>query len=110
MKVYSDLEFDIILKNVSALASSDVVADAILSTTPTTDLDVANKLLTQTGDAVNVLASHRPNLMFDDIEPLLSKARVGASLTPKELLSVTDHVRALHSLKTNVESMDGCDS
>lgn len=110
MKVFTDLEFDIILKNVAALAPSEVVSNAILATVPTNDLDIANKLLTRTGDAVNVLASHRPSLMFDDIETLLSKARVGATLTPKELLSVSDHIRALRSLKTNVESMDECDS
>ncbi|MDE6200922.1 MAG: endonuclease MutS2 [Clostridiales bacterium] len=110
MKVYNDLEFNTILKSIAALAQSPVVAETILSTMPTTDLDEANKLLTQTGDAVNVLASHRPSLAFEDIELLLSKAKVGASLTPKELLSVTEHIRALRSLKNNVESMDGCDS
>ena len=110
MKVYNDLEFNTILKSVAALAQSSVVAEAILDTLPTTDLDKANKLLTQTGDAVNVLASHRPSLAFEDIELLLSKAKVGAVLTPKELLSVTEHIRALRSLKNNVESMDGCDS
>ncbi|MDE5592794.1 MAG: endonuclease MutS2, partial [Clostridiales bacterium] len=110
MKVFNDLEFNTILKFISALAQSSVVAEAILGTLPTTDLDEANKLLTQTGDAVNVLASHRPSLAFEDIEILLSKAKVGAALTPKELLSVTEHIRALRSLKNNVESMDGCDS
>lgn len=109
MKVYNDLEFNTILKSIAALAHSPVVAEAILNTAPTTDLDEANKLLIQTGDAVNVLASHRPNLAFEDIEILLSKARVGAALTPKELLSVTEHIRALRSLKNNVENMDGCD-
>lgn len=110
MKVYNDLEFNTILKSIAALAQSSVVAEAILNTLPTTDLDAANKLLTQTGDAVNVLASHRPSLAFEDIELLLSKAKVGAVLTPKELLSVTEHIRALRSLKKNVESMDECDS
>ncbi|MDE6617890.1 MAG: endonuclease MutS2 [Clostridiales bacterium] len=110
MKVYSDLEFNTILKSIAALAQSQVVAEAILNTLPTTDLDVANKLLTQTSDAVNVLASHRPSLAFEDIETLLSKAKVGAVLTPKELLSVTEHIRAVRSLKNNVESMYECDS
>lgn len=110
MKVYKDLEFDIILQRIAALAPSPVVADAIIASQPTTDLDEANKLLTQTADAVNVLASHRPSLAFEDIGTLLNKAKVGASLTPKELLSVTEHIRALRSLKTNVENTDGCDS
>lgn len=110
MKVYNDLEFNTILKSIAALAQSSAVSEAILNTLPTTDLDEAGKLLTQTSDAVNVLASHRPSLAFEDIELLLSKAKVGAVLTPKELLSVTEHIRALRSLKNNVESMDGCDS
>lgn len=110
MKAYRDLEFDIILNKIAALAASTVVAEAIQNTVPTTDLDQARKLLTQTGDAVNVLASHRPNLAFEDIGVLLGKAKVGAALTPKELLSVTEHIRALRSLKNNVENTDGCDS
>ncbi|MDE6028954.1 MAG: hypothetical protein K2F90_01375 [Clostridiales bacterium] len=110
MKVYNDLEFNTILNSVAALTQSSVVAEAILDTLPTTDLDRANKLLTQTGDAVNVLASHRPSLAFEDVELILSKANVGAVLTLKELLSVTEHIRALRSLKNNVESMDECDS
>lgn len=110
MKVYRDLEFDTILIKIAALAASPVVAEAIQNIVPTTDLNEAKKLLTQTGDAVNVLASHRPSLAFDDIGVLLSKAKVGASLTPKELLSVTEHIRAVRSLKNNVENTDGCDS
>ncbi|MDE7164486.1 MAG: endonuclease MutS2 [Clostridiales bacterium] len=110
MKVFKDLEFDLILNNISALAASPVVAEAIQNTVPTTDLNDAKKLLTQTGNAVNVLASHRPSLAFDDIGVLLSKAKVGGVLTPKELLSVTEHIRALRSLKNSVESTEGCDS
>ncbi|MCH5155520.1 MAG: endonuclease MutS2 [Clostridiales bacterium] len=110
MNIYRDLEFETILKSIAALAPSSVVADAIIKTEPTTDLAYANKLLTQTGDAVNVLASHRPSLAFEDIGKFLSKAKVGATLSPKEFLAITEHIRALRSLKSNIEDMDECDS
>ena len=110
MKLYRDLEFDTILKSIASLAPSPVVSEAILRTEPTTELEYANKLLTQTGDAVSVLASHRPSLAFEDIGPLLSKAKVGGSLSPRDFLSINEHIRALRSLKNNVEEMDECDS
>ncbi len=110
MKIFKDLEFDIILQQIASMSSSDVVAAAILNTKPTDELDVANKLLTQTGDAITVLASHRPSLYFDDVEPLIAKARVGAVLSPKELLSIKSSINALRSLKTAVECTDGVDS
>ncbi|MCH5154525.1 MAG: endonuclease MutS2 [Clostridiales bacterium] len=110
MKVYRDLEFDTILRSIASLAPSPVVAEAILHTEPTTDLEHANKLLTQTSDAVSVLASHRPNLAFEDIAPLLSKAKVGSSLFPKDFLFINEHIKALRSLKNTVEEMDECDS
>lgn len=110
MKVYQDLDFNIILEKIAGLAPSPVVAQAILNIKPSVFLCDAKKVLLQTGDAINVLASHRPNLSFEDIEQLLNKAKVGAALSPKELLSVTEHIRALRSLKNNVENTDGCDS
>ena len=56
--IYKNLEFNIILGRIAELASSDVVADEIRNTLPNSDESVVNKLLTQTNDAVTVLASH----------------------------------------------------
>lgn len=108
-KAYFDLEFDTVLGLVAALAVAEPVKREILLTSPTTDIDEANKLLLRTSDAVNVLASHRPSLYFEDILPLLEKARVGAALSPAELLKIKGSITALKSLKNCVENMDGCD-
>ena len=70
--IYKNLEFNIILGRIAELASSDVVADEIRNTLPNNDESVVNKLLTQTNDAVTVLASHSPSFAFDDILPILS--------------------------------------
>lgn len=110
MNTFKNLEFDIILDKVAGLSSSSVVAQKIAECVPSNDINDVNKLLTQTGDALNVLASHRPNLSFDDIEPIINKAKVGAVLTPAELLKVKDSISALHSLKSCVEEMNDCDS
>ncbi|MDE6966710.1 MAG: endonuclease MutS2, partial [Clostridiales bacterium] len=108
--IYKNLEFNIILGRIAELASSDVVADEIRNTLPNNDESVVNKLLTQTNDAVTVLASHSPSFAFDDILPILSKAKVGATLSPKELLKVGNVIVVLRALKDCVEHTDGCDS
>lgn len=109
-QLYKNLEFDIILEKISELAASDVVAAEILATEPTVYTEDAQKLLMQTSDALYVLASRRPSLAFDDVLPIVTKARVGAVLQPYELLTVKRAISALRSLKDCVEQSDGCDS
>lgn len=110
MDVGTNLEFNVILEKIASLSSSSVVFDAVLSSAPTNELKIAQKLLRQTGDAITVLASHRPSLAFEDIMPALAKSKVGATLSPRELLDIKDSVRALKSLKSCVENTSGCDA
>ncbi len=109
-EIYKDLEFDKILERVSALSPSEVVAAELLKTEPTANLTDAKKLLTLTEDAMSVLVAHRPDLAFTDILPFIEKAKVGAILHPAELLRISANIRCLRSLKSCVETMDGCDS
>lgn len=109
-QLYQKLEFDIICDRVAALASSDVVRDMIGNTEPTSDLHEAVRLQTQTSDAIAVLASSKPDLAFDDVEPIIAKARVGALLSPAELLKIKRAICALRSLKKCVETAEYCDS
>lgn len=109
-QLFINLEFDVVCKKIAELAASDVTATELLNTRPTTDIVDAEKLLEQVGDAIRILASHRPDLYFFDIAKYIDKARVGASLSPFELLCVRKNIAALRSLKSCVESADGCDS
>ena len=104
------LDFDTVLQKIAAYAAADITAKKIISSVPTTDLDTADKLLTQTGDAIKVLASHRPDLAFDDIAPIVNKACVGATLTPREFLRVKTNISCLRSVKNSINATDGCDS
>ena len=54
--IFKSLEFDIILENVAALTPSQCVADELRRTEPLRDCAQVEKLLTQTGDALTVLA------------------------------------------------------
>ncbi len=108
--LYANLEFDVICDNVAECASAQPVIDELLRTEPVTHVSDAEKLLRQTGDALYILASRHPNLTFDDIVPLINKARVGAILQPFELLKIKSNICALRSLKSCVENSDGCDS
>ncbi|MCH5162592.1 MAG: endonuclease MutS2 [Clostridiales bacterium] len=108
--LYEKLEFDIICQRVAALSASEVVSDRIKCTEPTDDLKTASLLLTQTADAVSILASAKINPAFDDIEPIIAKARVGALLSPAELLKIKHSISELRALKNRVESAEGCDS
>lgn len=108
--IYQNLEFDLILEKVAELAYSETVAEEIYRTEPKTDMRDANKLLSQTSDAIRILASHRPITSFDDIGPLVNKANVGATLQPDELLKIKNNIFALRTLKSCIESADGCDT
>lgn len=109
-RLYKNLEFDVICGKVAECASAQPVIDELLETEPTTHISDADKLLRQTSDALYILASRRPDLTFDDILPLIDKARVGAILQPAEFLKIKRNIAALRSLKSCVENADGCDS
>ncbi len=109
--VYEKLEYNKILKIISEFAVSDVVVSEILdNSAPTNDLSDAELLLLRTAEAMSVLKSSRPNLAFDDISQIIAKAKVGALLSPSELLKVKRSISALRSLKKCVETADECDS
>lgn len=108
--VFKSLEFDTILEHVAALTPSPCVADEIKKIEPSRDAEYVGKLLTQTSDAIRILASHRPIAAFDDISAIVEKANVGAILQPFELLSVKNSVYALRLLKSCVECETECDS
>lgn len=110
MNIYRQLEFDTVLNTVGGFAHSEVVAKKIAETTPLNSLADAEKLLTQTSDALNVLASRSPALAFDDLSIVLDKATVGATLTPGEFLKIRKSIVALRSLKACIEGVDGFDS
>ncbi|MCM1367352.1 MAG: endonuclease MutS2 [Roseburia sp.] len=108
--IYKNLEFDLILQRIAELCYSETVANKVLETEPKTDVRAASKLLTQTCDALHILASYRPITAFDDIETLVNKARVGATLQPDELLKINKSLSAVRKLKTCIDNADGCDS
>ncbi len=107
---YINLQFNTILDDISSLASSELVANALRLTEPVTNVSDAEKLLTRTEDALSVLASHRPDLAFYDIEKCVEKSRVGATLSLSELINIKINIACLRSLKNCVENTDGCDS
>ena len=100
--LYKNLEFDLILQRVADSAVAKPVADELLKSTPTSDIKSAEKLLSETSDALSVLAARKPNLAFDDVNPFIEKAKVGAVLQPSELLAVKKCITALRSLKSCV--------
>lgn len=110
MDCNTKLEFDIILDKIASSAPSEIVAAEIKRLLPATDAWLVNKLLTQTGDALAVLASHKPDLYFEDISEPVKKAGIGSVLSPAEFLRIKLSVAALRSLKSSVESMSDCDS
>ncbi|MCH5351173.1 MAG: endonuclease MutS2 [Clostridiales bacterium] len=110
MSSIHSLEFDTVCGIIGELCASPVCAELVRNTTPTDDIVKAKKILEKTGDALYILTSRRPDLAFDDVLPILSKAKVGAVLLPAELLSIKRGILCLKSLKTAVEESEGCDS
>lgn len=110
MNIYDNLDFNAVLDNVAAEATAGVTAKAVRQLLPSTDISVVKKLLTQTGNAISILASYKPDLAFYDIAEYVAKAKVGAVLSPAEFLRIKSNIRAMRSLKSCVTAVDDCDA
>lgn len=105
--VLRNIEFDAVCTQVTKFVQSEIVADNIRQFKPTSDLVLINKALNQTKDAFEYLVKHKPVLAFDNIEPIIDKAKVGATLTPSELLKVGNSINVLENLKKGLAAADG---
>ncbi|HEY8443815.1 MAG TPA: endonuclease MutS2 [Clostridia bacterium] len=105
--VLNIIEFDKVLNIVSRYAISEIGKELILKTVPTDNFDQANYELDLTFEAFRVLyeKSIDPIEYFDDIEPLVNKARINAVLTCGELLKIGRLIKSAHTAIAKIKPL-----
>ena len=103
-KVWEKLEFDKIRSLLAAHASfsgGKILAEQL---EPTASLEQAERWQQETAEALALLERHGPPPFggLSDVRPAARRARVGAVLSPEELLAVADAARALAGLREYV--------
>lgn len=105
-RVYDLLEFSRIKENVASFSILQKTKSQLLLALPNFSLDVCKKTLEYTREADLLLNKYLldPLLPFDDVDELLEKARVDATLSMGELLKVARVLRSARVLKSTVAS------
>jgi len=100
-KALQDLEFDEVLKQISAFAKSDEAKNKVLQITPETDIDLINNNLNLTHEYLGSLESENP-LPYHFVHPFagsLKKLDIENSfIEPKDLLNIAQAVEIIHKL------------
>lgn len=94
------LEFDKILEMLAALSPTAGAREMALSLLPDDEPETVAARLTQTGDALRLLSEKgMPSFgLVEDISESLDRAVKGATLTPRELLSIGNVLRTSRGL------------
>ncbi|HEY8419316.1 MAG TPA: endonuclease MutS2 [Clostridia bacterium] len=98
-EVLNIIEFDKVLNLASNYAISNIAKERILDTVPTDDFEQANCELDLTFEAFKILYEKTidPIDYFDDIAPLINKARINAMLSCGELLKIGRLIKSAHN-------------
>lgn len=96
VKLYQESGFAEILEEVKQLIISDFAREAFMERRPATDLATAEKRLTETAEAMNLLGSgqHVPFMGMANIRRLTEKINRGLLLEPEELTEYGDFLRS----------------
>ncbi len=106
-KTLKALEYDKILKDVSAFAVLHKTKQDILEFKPKNTLDQSEYLLTQTEEAYKYLYTYSTGSVyyFDDVTEELKRVDVGGVLNNVELLRVASNLKSARLIKSALESV-----
>lgn len=106
-KVLTIIEFDKILELASSYTVSEIGKEFLIKTLPTDDFLLANKYLDQTYEAYRILyeKSIDPISYFDDIESLVSKAKIKAVLSCAELLKIGRTIKSVQAVISKIKPL-----
>ncbi|MDR1905590.1 MAG: endonuclease MutS2 [Clostridiales bacterium] len=107
-KVLSTLEYDKILERLKKFAASERAKSDILRLSPSTEYQKVSALLDETVEADIILYEYDANLSlcFDDICPVLERAKKMSLLTPEEILKIGRFLKAARQTKIAVMSVE----
>lgn len=101
-KVKKTLEFDKILKKLQVFTASSLAKEYIAQLDISTSSFEINRRLDETSEAVTALVKKGEPPLFGivDIHPMMKRVQMGGSLTPGNLLKISDFLRVSRYLKT----------
>lgn len=100
-RVYQNLEFDKIVRQLSGLSFSVLGRTACEALEPAADFNEVSQRLAQTHDAMHVLLTRGtpPLQSLDDIRPSVKRAELGSDLSTVELLHLASFLRCTARLR-----------
>ncbi|WP_025728905.1 endonuclease MutS2 [Atopobacter phocae] len=100
-ELYQTIDFEQIRSNVKQYAISGYAKKEIESRQPSPHLNVVEKRLDETGEALTLLNRHlvMPFMGLTDIERLTEKVEKGFVLSPSELIAYADFLRSIRLIK-----------
>lgn len=100
-RVLRILEFDKIIKKLSAFCACDLGREIIDELKPSSELSEVSQMLRETTDAVDfILRRGNPPLGgLRDIRSSIKRVEIGSVLIPAELLQIADTLRAARNIK-----------
>ncbi len=95
------LEFDKIIEKLKTYAASDLGRDEIDKLEISNDIDEISRMQEETAEAVNLIVkkSHPPLFGINSMKDYVKRAELGGSLTPGNLIKVSDSLRVARYLK-----------
>ncbi len=107
-KTFQTLEFDKILIRLDGYCAFSASKDRALALRPTQNIDEARRWLTETSEAVQLLATH-PDLSIGgarDVRSMVDLANHGGVLTPTDLLDIKSTLIAARTLSRLFEKLE----
>lgn len=106
-KVLTIIEFDKILSIASSYAVSEIGKEFLIKTLPTDDFLLASKCLDQTYEAYRILYLKfiDPINYFDDIEEIVSKAKINAVLSCAEILKIGRTIKNVQAVISKIKPL-----
>ncbi|WP_411349444.1 endonuclease MutS2 [Paenibacillus sp. WLX2291] len=104
-KIFHTMQYGHILDMLAGYAATALGKQAALSLKPDTDLEYVKKMLQYTDEATNVdrLKGTPPFGGIVDIRPAVSRARIGGTLNPSELLGIANTIMGMRRAARHVE-------
>ncbi|MFD1886141.1 endonuclease MutS2 [Paenibacillus wenxiniae] len=106
-KIFHTMQYGHILDMLASYAATAIGKQAALSLQPDTDLEYVKKMLQFTDEASTVdrLKGTPPFGGIVDIRPAVSRARIGGTLSPSELLGIANTIMGGRRAARHVESV-----
>ena len=107
-RTLKNLEFDKILTLICEYSASDMAKSKVLALKPQVDFNALVLSLEKTEESIKYIDNYsvKPYFGFDDVGSLLISAKKGATLSPRELLSVATLLKTSQNVANSINLVE----